>query len=159
MRCFDQGSCFRVTVSADEVREWKRSWPASGLRSTSKSFTFDKRNGDLVDHNATESEDGSALAALSEDAQKHGKATLAAKRAKPKRNPRELSVRVVEGAPAAPGKHYVVKLPRSSHLDRVDPSWAWVKGDGHGQAGFWVTRKLAAARALAPRFGISIERR
>ena len=76
MRAFDQGAYYRVTVSANEVADWKRYWPCSGLPSRSLSFTFDKRNGDLVDTNAPESVDGAALVALSHDAQVYGRKRL-----------------------------------------------------------------------------------
>jgi hypothetical protein len=71
MRCYDQGSEYRVTVSAGEVWEWSRRWPCSGLDGPC-SFTFDKRNGDLVDVAHPGSEDGPALVALSQDAQAYG---------------------------------------------------------------------------------------
>lgn len=72
MRVFDQGSFFRVTMSADEVSDWKRHWPASGLHSTSKSGTFEKSSGDLVDTNVDEDEDGPAAVALLDDMKAHG---------------------------------------------------------------------------------------
>lgn len=77
MRVFDQGSFYRVTVSANEVYDFNRSWPCSELSGDHGiSFTFDKLNGDLVDHTARESEDGSALVALSQDAQEYGRKRL-----------------------------------------------------------------------------------
>ena len=76
MRAFDQGADYRVTVSANDVAEWKRYWPCSGIPSRSLSFTFDKRNGDLVDTDAPESADGAALVALSHDAQTYGRKRL-----------------------------------------------------------------------------------
>lgn len=75
MRVYDQGSCFRVTVSADEVYEWSKRWPCSGLHGAI-SFTFDKRNGDLVDVAHPGSEDGAALVALSQDAQRYGETKI-----------------------------------------------------------------------------------
>lgn len=77
MRVFDQGSEFRVTVSANEVYEFRRRWPCSGLSTEhGVSFTFDKRNGDLVDVHHPGSEDGPALVALSQDAQAYGEKKL-----------------------------------------------------------------------------------
>lgn len=77
MRVYDQGALVRVTCSADDVAAFKRTWPASGMHYGDRcSFTFDKRNGDLVDmsYNGRFPEparvDGSAIAALSQDAQK-----------------------------------------------------------------------------------------
>jgi hypothetical protein len=77
MRAFDQGSLYRVTVSAAEVYDFMQSWPCSGLSSShGVSFTFDKRNGDLVDAYHPGSEDGGALLALSQDAQAYGRKLL-----------------------------------------------------------------------------------
>jgi hypothetical protein len=77
MRFYDQGSLYRVAVSAEEVYQFNTRWPCSELSANhGLSFTFDKRNGDLVDHNARQFEDGSALVALSQDAQKYGEAQL-----------------------------------------------------------------------------------
>ena len=76
MRVYDQGSLFRVTMSADEVSYWKRSFPGSGLRSTTKSATFDKRSGDLVDTNIGEDEDGVGALALLDDMQRYGEQKL-----------------------------------------------------------------------------------
>ena len=75
MRAYDQGGYFRVTMSADEVSEWKGGWPASGLRSTGKSATFDK-NGDLVDTNIGEDEDGEAALAILADMETYGRERL-----------------------------------------------------------------------------------
>lgn len=74
MRVRDLGAFARVTVSAVEVEEFKRSWPCSGLPSRAISFTFDRRNGDLVEVCPANLEergaDGGALLALSHDAQR-----------------------------------------------------------------------------------------
>jgi hypothetical protein len=75
-RAFDQGSLFRVTVSEDEVRSWKRRWPASGLKNKGYSFVFEKENGDLVDTSVGSSDDGAAAVAMSEDAQEWGERRL-----------------------------------------------------------------------------------
>lgn len=67
MRVYDEGSFVRVSVSRNEVNSFKRTWPCSGLPNRSISFTFDKRNGDLVDLNPSFI-DGEAAVALSHDA-------------------------------------------------------------------------------------------
>lgn len=75
MQCFDNGSLYTVTVTTREVRDFASRWPCSGLRSKPVTFQFDKRNGDLVDSNDREQHpdaDGSALVALSHDAQAYG---------------------------------------------------------------------------------------
>lgn len=56
-----------VRFSTNEVRAFKAKWPCSGLADRSYWFQFDI-NGDLVDTNVPESEDGSAALALSQDA-------------------------------------------------------------------------------------------
>lgn len=73
MRVYDQGDCYRVTVSENEVDEFNRRWPCSSLRGR-QSFTFEKRSGDLVDRSGRG--DGSEAVALSEDAEAYGKAKL-----------------------------------------------------------------------------------
>jgi hypothetical protein len=76
MRAFDQGSLFRVTVSAAEVDRFNRRWPCSTLAG-GYSFTFDKRTGDLVDLSGRQTADtGSDLTALSHDAQRYGAVRL-----------------------------------------------------------------------------------
>ncbi len=73
MRVYDNGSCYTVYVSAHEVSEFKRTWPASGLPCRAMSFQFEKASGDLVDANPPNScESASALLALSQDAQAYG---------------------------------------------------------------------------------------
>lgn len=70
MRVYDQGCFVRVTVSEREVYDFSRTFPCSGLPDRSVSFTFDKRNGDLVDlfpYNL----DGDGVVALSRDAQNY----------------------------------------------------------------------------------------
>lgn len=67
MRVFNQGAHVRVTVSAREVDAFKRTWPCSGLPDRGVSFTFDARNGDLVDF-APDELDGDDALALSHDA-------------------------------------------------------------------------------------------
>lgn len=85
MRVYDQGSGFRVVVSIDDVRRFKSVWPASGIPTRSMWFDFNKDRGDLVDTNAPDAGDGSALLALSEDAQKYGESKLNIKNKKGKR--------------------------------------------------------------------------
>lgn len=86
MKAFDQGCFYRVTVSADEAENFGQSWPCCGFRYGERfSFTFDKRNGDLVDlacfkpwgqETQGEHVDQGALLALSQDAQAYGKLKL-----------------------------------------------------------------------------------
>ncbi len=76
LRYYDKGSTFGVTVGEQEVYEFKRQWPASGLGRGPYFFEFDRRNGDLVDvqgPGASSYADGAALVALAEDAQRYGK--------------------------------------------------------------------------------------
>jgi len=79
MRAYDCGSEFRVSVTASEVEDFARRWPCSGLRRRSVSFSFDKRNGDLIDTNDQQqhpSADGQAILALCDDAYAYGLARL-----------------------------------------------------------------------------------
>ncbi len=73
MRFYDLGDCYRVTVSEREVDDWNRYWPCSTL-SGKWSFTFDKRNGDLVDCEGKG--DGAESVALSHDAQAYARKRL-----------------------------------------------------------------------------------
>lgn len=82
MRVYDQGSGYRVEVSADDVRNFKAKWPASGLATRSFWFEFDKSNGDLVDTNLGEDNDGAAALALSDDAKEYGQKRLARKKSR-----------------------------------------------------------------------------
>jgi hypothetical protein len=75
MKAFDNGSLYSVTVSTDEVREFKAQWACSGLPTRSIWFEFDKSNGDLVDIEPMDI-DGEALLALSYFAQEYGKKRL-----------------------------------------------------------------------------------
>jgi hypothetical protein len=57
----------KVRATPNEVAAFNRSWPCSELRATrSYWFEFDQ-NGDLVDTDCPENDDGSAAAAMSED--------------------------------------------------------------------------------------------
>jgi hypothetical protein len=74
MRYFDQGAFYRVTVAADEVEAFAASWPGFTL-SGRIAFTFDSRNGDLVEihgYGSAGTNDSDALVALSRDAQSYG---------------------------------------------------------------------------------------
>jgi len=73
MRVYDQGSEYRVAMSEREVLNFNRQWPCSHLDKAC-SFTFDKRNGDLID--TTCNVDGSEVVALSQDAQEYGATKL-----------------------------------------------------------------------------------
>ena len=70
MRKYDQGCFVRVTVSRSEVDNFRSTWPCSSLPDRGISFTFDKRNGDLVDMFPYDL-DGSDVVALSQDAQQY----------------------------------------------------------------------------------------
>lgn len=67
MRCRNMMSAVNVSVSKNDVEAFKHSWPCSGIASRAVWFTFDKRNGDLLDTNMKD--DGPAAVALSQDAQ------------------------------------------------------------------------------------------
>ena len=57
----------KVIVSRAEVEDFNRSWPCSELRSTrSYWFEFDA-DGDLIDTDVPEQDDGSAASAMAED--------------------------------------------------------------------------------------------
>jgi hypothetical protein len=71
MKAFDQGCVIRVTVSAAEVYAFSRQWPCFG-DSRALSFTFDKRNGDLVDIHGDHGMDESGVSALADDARDYG---------------------------------------------------------------------------------------
>lgn len=63
-----QGS--KVFVSAGEVAEFNRGWPCSELRST-RAYWFEfESNGDLVDTDVPEHDDGSAATAMADDCRK-----------------------------------------------------------------------------------------
>lgn len=80
MRTTDKGSTYGVSVSAREVSEFKAKWPCSGMPNQAIWFEFEKRNGDLVDLIPSNWEErganGSAMVALSQDAQAFGKKSL-----------------------------------------------------------------------------------
>ena len=71
MKTFDNGCFFTVSVSSNEVADFKTTWPCSGLPTKAIRFQFDKRNGDLVDLLPWDL-DGDALAALADDAKAYG---------------------------------------------------------------------------------------
>jgi hypothetical protein len=73
MRAFNQGAVVRVTVSPWDVYRFNQRWPGSCLE-FGYSFTFDSRNGDLVD--LTGSGDGTELTALAQDAQNYAARVL-----------------------------------------------------------------------------------
>jgi hypothetical protein len=79
MRVQDHGSSFTVHIEAGAVYEFSKTWPCSGLVERFVEFTFDKRNGDLVDSNDSTHQpgaDGGALVALADDAMAYGIRTL-----------------------------------------------------------------------------------
>lgn len=69
MRVYDQGAFIRVTCDQWDVDAFNRTWPCSSIRGR-VSFTFDARNGDLVDLWPS-SLDGPEVCALAEDAQNY----------------------------------------------------------------------------------------
>lgn len=71
MRVRDLGSAFNVNVSRDEVADFRESWPCSRLPDKAICFQFSKSNGDLIDMWPNDI-DGSAVLALSQDAQAYG---------------------------------------------------------------------------------------
>lgn len=85
MRAYLQGGAFVVEIDPEEVEAFASTWPGSNLTTTAgKEFGFRVDNGDLVDawtvqgdrRISTESDDGPALLALSEDACLFGARTL-----------------------------------------------------------------------------------
>jgi hypothetical protein len=58
----------KVIVSRDAVYSFNRGWPCSELRDRSYWFEFEA-NGDLVDTDVPEHDDGSAALAMSQDCQ------------------------------------------------------------------------------------------
>jgi len=57
----------KVFVSKEEVASFNRAWPCSELRPT-RSYWFEfATNGDLVDTDLPESDDGSAASAMADD--------------------------------------------------------------------------------------------
>lgn len=69
MRAYDQGAFVRVTCDAHDVAHFNAQWPCSSIRGR-VSFTFDARNGDLVDLWPSNL-DGPEVCALAEDAQSY----------------------------------------------------------------------------------------
>lgn len=60
----------KVRFSREEVRQFRAQFPCSGLRDRSYWFEFDA-NGDLVDTDVPEHDDGPGALALSQDAQQY----------------------------------------------------------------------------------------
>ena len=86
VRTYDNGSLYSVAFGAEEIRDFRRSYPASGLDSLRSVWAqFDRKNGDLVDLKCNGASschrfDGAGLVALTEDMQCH--ATLRGKKAR-----------------------------------------------------------------------------
>lgn len=59
-----------VYISAEDVRKFNAQWPCSPIE-VRPHFAEFANNGDIVDHDFKESEDGSAALALIGDAQNH----------------------------------------------------------------------------------------
>lgn len=79
MKLYLQGAFFRVTVSENEISDFRRSWPCSDFRhGDCASFTFDRKNGDLVDFRVTHNHagiverEGAGVSALADDAKAYG---------------------------------------------------------------------------------------
>ena len=81
MKYFDQGSLLRVTMSHHDVYHFSTQWPCAHLNEwKGVSFTFEKRNGDLVDSNDADNHpdaDSGALSAMVDDCKAYGLAKLA----------------------------------------------------------------------------------
>jgi hypothetical protein len=78
MRVISESHGYTVKVSVDDVIEFKKSWPCSGLSVRGVQFTFDN-NGDLVDSDDQDQHpraEGSAIVALCADAQAFAKKKL-----------------------------------------------------------------------------------
>jgi hypothetical protein len=60
------GNPAKVIVSREEVAEFNRHWPCSELRDRSYWFEFDA-NGDLIDTDTPEHDDGPAASAMADD--------------------------------------------------------------------------------------------
>ena len=74
MRAYDNGCFYSCSVSAADVRAFKRTYACSGLPERSIWFQWDKRNGDLVDVRPNLEDlgaSGSAVLAICEDAQRY----------------------------------------------------------------------------------------
>jgi hypothetical protein len=79
MKAYNQGAFFRVTCSESDIEAFAAHFPCSGFRYGDRaSFTFDTRNGDLVDLQVVHAfagavdRDGPGLLALSQDAHAYG---------------------------------------------------------------------------------------
>jgi hypothetical protein len=70
MRAYDLGCFVRVTCDQWDVAAFNAQWPCSSIPERSVGFTFDKRNGDLVDL-SPDGIDGPEVVALSEAAQNY----------------------------------------------------------------------------------------
>lgn len=80
MKAFDNGCFYSTQCSRNDVQAFKDRWPCNGMPTAPIWFQFDKRNGDLVDMKPSNWEDrgadGSAMVALSHDAQAYAKRRL-----------------------------------------------------------------------------------
>lgn len=64
------GNSRKVIFTREDVAAFNRQWPCSELRDRAYWFEFDE-NGDLVDTDVPEHDDGQAALALSEDAKRY----------------------------------------------------------------------------------------
>lgn len=79
MQCFDNGCLFTVTATRNDVQTFRDNWPCNGMRDKPLTFTFDKRNGDLVDSNDADNHpnaDGAAVLALCDNCKTYGQKRL-----------------------------------------------------------------------------------
>ena len=59
---------YKVICTRADVASFNRNWPCSTLRDRSYWFEFDPCNGDLIDTDCPEHDDGPAALAISQDA-------------------------------------------------------------------------------------------
>ncbi len=64
------GNPNKVIVSRAEVATFRAQFPCSNLRDRSYWFEFDAQNGDLIDTDVPEHDDGAGAVALADDASK-----------------------------------------------------------------------------------------
>ena len=80
MRAYDNGCLYSTQCTSRDVDKFKSQWTCNGMPTAAIWFQFDKRNGDLVDMKPSNWEergaDGSAMVALSQDAQTYAKRKL-----------------------------------------------------------------------------------
>jgi len=73
MRAYGQGAFVRVVASTVDVQAFNDRWPCSTVPERRVSFTFDRRNGDLVDLEP-QGINGTEVVSLARDCQGHARA-------------------------------------------------------------------------------------